>query len=500
MIIDSVKAIAAIHPLALAIRFEDTAYTYEALLREVAKTSQALRDVGVTTASTVAVFCENSSNIMLLYYAVAMIGGTFVPLNASLSSSEVGYILGHAEANLLFTDSKLANKAQEAIVGKSCILYDVSRFFSANVQAAEWSEEQATQVNKQFLIIYTSGSTGLPKAVLFDQEAEVAGNQSLIDMWAITSKDKMLVALPLGFLYGLSTASATAIQAGCELVILRKFRPGDVLEAIVKHKITIFQGVPTMFAMMLEYAEENSLDYDLSSVRLLISAGAPLAGELRARFTLRFKAHIEDYYALTEVRPVFGKYASDSSPIPAGAIGKACPGAEILIVDTAGNQVSAGTTGEILVRAPSTTTGYLKASLTTQQAFSGKYFRTGDLGYQDSEGFYYITGRIKDIIIRGGANIAPAEVEAALQAHPAVQLSAIIGVPDSKFGELPVAYYVLRTGQTVCDEELTEHCKALLADFKVPAHFVRIAEMPLGNTGKVDKKAILNIWKELHNG
>lgn len=497
MILESIEAVAERNSDAMALRFEDKAFTYGGLVREVNRVANVLRAKGVCSMSTLAVYCENDSNIMILYYAMARIGGTFVPINAALSSAEAAYILDHAKAKLLVTDVKLGASANDAAAGLDCQVFQVEDLMAATPVLESTFVELTPE--ERFLIIYTSGSTGVPKAVLFDQQAEVAGNQSLIDMWKITPADKMLVALPLGFLYGLSTAAATGLQAGCEVVVLRRFRPQDVLQAIVDHGITIFQGVPTMFSMMLEYAEQNGLDFDLSGVRLLISAGAPLPTELRQRFTRKFGGAIEDYYALTEVRPVFGKFAGDQDVIPTNAIGKASPGVRIKVVDANGNELGAGETGEILVRAPSTTMGYLGAEETTAAAFAEGYFRTGDLGHFDSKGFFYLTGRIKDIIIRGGANIAPAEVEAVLVTHPHVQSAGVIGVPDKKFGELPVAFYVTRTGQPIDAEELTAHSRNALADFKVPAHFIFLKEMPLGNTGKVDKKELVRLWKEPAN-
>lgn len=498
MIMSGIEALAASNGEGIALRFEDKAYSYSALVHEIDLTVLRLRKLGVTNQTAISVYCENTGDIMVLYYAMAKIGGTFVPINAVLSASEVEYIIGHADARFLFSDKKLFENAATAVEGHDCQLLDIHSLF-AEVPVTVGRVEQEKDVQENFLIIYTSGSTGVPKAVLFNQAAEVAGNQSLIDMWAMDSKDKLLVALPLGFLYGLSTSSSMAMQAGCETIVLRRFHPREVLEAIVKHRVTSFQGVPTMYSMMLEYAEQNDLDFDLSFMRLLISAGAPLSTDLRTRFARKFGKQLEDYYALTEVRPVFGKLAGDPDPVPREAIGKASPGVAIKVVDGNGDTVGPNVTGEILVRAPATTNGYYKAPEVTASAFKDEYFRTGDLGHFDERGFYYLTGRIKDIIIRGGANIAPAEVEDAILSHPAIQFASVLGIPDQKFGELPIAYIVSAPGSVPSHDELSEHCRATIAEFKVPVEFFAIDEMPLGNTGKIDKKALLKLWKEQHS-
>ncbi|MFV3308291.1 class I adenylate-forming enzyme family protein [Pseudomonas sp. NY15181] len=475
-----------------ALRFENKSFSYSALVHEVERVAQLLVDAGVTRSTPVGVFCENSSAILVIYYAMAKIGGTFVPLNSVLSTTEARYILEHAGISFLFCDQKLHESALNAAEGLSCKVLDADDFIAGPSSSALQSP---SQVNDDFLIVYTSGSTGVPKAVSYSQAAEHAGNQALIELWDVGSKDKVLVGLPLGFLYGLSTAASMAMQAGSEVIVLRRFRPSDALDAIMKHGVTVFQGVPTMFSMMLEYAEQNDLYFDLSSVRLFISAGAPLSRDLRQRFFKRFNKTIEDYYALTEVRPVFGKYARSDEAVPSEAIGKAAPGVEVRIVDDSGQTVGPLQIGEVWVKAPATTSGYYKAPELTRAAFVDGFFRTGDLGYFDESGFYYLTGRIKDIIIRGGANIAPAEVEDVLASHDSVQLAAVIGVPDAKFGELPVAYLSLAGKTKPDDEELTAFCRKSLADFKVPVAFRWLDEMPLGITGKVDKKALLSLWK-----
>jgi long-chain acyl-CoA synthetase len=473
-----------------ALRFKNERVKKADLFRSVHSAAAALRAEGIRKGDRVAMLAENCPEIMYFYYACASIGAVFIPLNASLSVSEVAYAMSHSRAKVLLHDKALANVADQAAP-------DGRRLLAAEILDRALTDYGcATEQHiGDFLIIYTSGTTGLPKAVMFDQDAELKGNQALIDMWGMSAEDITLVALPMGFLYGLSTAAATSLQAGGEVVILPRFRPQDVLEAMRDTGATVFQGVPTMFAMMLQYAEQNSLDFDLSGVRLLISAGAPLPDELRERFHAKFRKRIDDYYALTEVRPIFGRYSSDATEVPRKSLGKAAPGAAIKIVDSDGKEVGGGQTGEVLVRAASTLDRYLDNEPQTKAAFHDGFFRTGDLGHRDADGFYYLTGRIKDIIIRGGANIAPAEVEQVLVTHSTIASAAVIGVPDQVFGEVPVAFVQLRPGQELQVEATVGHCKANLASFKVPGTIIAIDDFPLGKTGKVDKAALLELWK-----
>lgn len=477
-------------PAGSALRYKDTRVPKGELYRLVHSTAAALRNAGIKRGDRIAMLAENCLEIMYVYYACARIGAVFVPLNANLTVSEVAYVARHSRVSLLLHDDTLAAVAAEAAP-------DVRRMRAADITQSAHSDYDFSPELRvgDFLVIYTSGTTGQPKAVVFSQDAEFKGNQALVELWGLGPEDVTLVALPMGFLYGLSTAAAAGLQGGGEVVILPKFHPRDVLEALRDNGATVFQGVPTMFSMMLQYAEQNDLHFDLSGIHLLISAGAPLPDELRERFHARFGKRIDDYYALTEVRPVFGKYASEQGEVPRNSLGKAAPGAKIRIIDGDGLDVDEGATGEVLVRAASTLDRYLDNPEQTQAAFKDGYFRTGDLGHRDAQGFYYLTGRIKDIIIRGGANIAPAEVEQVLATHPSVASAAVFGIRDEIFGEVPRAFVILRPGQVLDSDAIIEHCKKTLAAFKVPGVIRALQDFPLGKTGKVDKAALLELWK-----
>ncbi len=486
------RKVAAERGDAPAIQFGDRRLNYRDLLVEIDRAALSLQAQGIGLRITFAVLCRNCLEVMVAYYAAARLGAVFVPINPSLTAREVAHIVAHSGAIRLFHDDAMREVAEQAAPAS------LRRPLEALCAAAGAAQPSAHTVDptEDFLIIYTSGSTGTPKAVLFDQQAEIAGNASLIEMWGITERDVTLVALPLGFLYGLSTAAATGLQVGGQVVIQRRFHPGELLQAMTAHRVTIYHGVPTMFTMMLDYAEQKDLHIDLSFMRLLICAGAPLSAELKARFEARFGKAIDDYYALTEVRPVFGRFAGDHDAVPSGAIGRASPGAIVRIVDGAGAEVPDGVHGELVVRAPSTLKRYFKDESLTKAAFLGGLFRTGDLGFRDAHGFYHLTGRIKDIIIRGGANIAPAEVEGVIGRHAGVQSAAVIGVPDRKYGEVPVAFVIRRSGADVTPEALAELCRKELAEYKVPAVFRFVPDFPLGVTGKIDKNALKARWVE----
>jgi long-chain acyl-CoA synthetase len=493
------RAIAQSAPQRIALRYGAFALTYSRLLRSIDEMAARFAACNVRRGSPFAVLGENRLEVLLAYYAAARIGAVFVPIIPSVSAREVAHILGHSAAELMLHDEALRPLVADAPSTCRCLSFEELLGIDAVGPAVSGSQADP---QADFLIIYTSGSTGAPKAVVFDQAAEIDGNASLIEMWNIGPYDTTLVALPLGFLYGLSTAAATALQAGGEVVLLRKFHPRDVLTALVQQRLSIYHGVPTMFSMMLDYAESSGTDFDLSPVRLLISAGAPLAHELKVRFERRFHKRIDDYYALTEARPVFGRSTHDPAQPPAGSIGKAAPGVRVRVVDERGGLVADGETGELIVRAPATLRRYHRDPELTQRTLSAEGFRTGDLGRCDAQGYYYLTGRIKEVIIHGGAKVAPREVEDVLAGHPAIQMAAVIGAPDRTYGESVVAFVVLRAGEQIAGqhqgaaEALRTFCASRLAEFKVPGAFVFLPAMPLGATGKIDKNALRRSWQE----
>ncbi|MBE2274949.1 MAG: AMP-binding protein [Rhodobacteraceae bacterium] len=470
-----------------ALVFEGEVLTYAQLHDAVELTARHLRAKGVAQGSVFAAYSQNRPELIFCYYAAARLGAVFVPVNPNLTPSEVAYTVAHSGAALLLHDDAVADPAHAAAT--EVALMPIGDLCAPDPGAKPEPPAEVAP-GDDFLIIYTSGTTGTPKAIVLDHAAQVAAPRALAEMWGIGRNDTTLVALPLGYLYGLSTAAAAGLQAGGRVVILRRFHPRDVLEAMVAEAATVYHGVPTMFSMMLEYCEQRGLTFDLSPLRAMIAAGAPLPPEMRQRFTARFGADLQNYYAMTESTPVFGRLAGDPRPLPPNAVGRAAPGLTVRIVRPDGSDCADGEQGEILVRAAATMKRYLKAPEQTAAAFAGDLFRTGDLGHRDADGNFFITGRIKDIIIRGGANISPSEVEEALATHPAVQDAAVIGAPDRTFGEVPVAFVVLRPGAAASAAALEDHAARTLSDFKVPRRYVFETVLPLGKTGKVDKAAL----------
>jgi long-chain acyl-CoA synthetase len=470
-----------------AIIYRDEILSYERLLALVDNAAGQLLVQGIRRGAVFSAYCRNRPELMFCYYAAARNGSVFVPLNPNLTPSEVAYAFAHSGARLLLCDEDAADISGKSVPAEK--LLPIGRLRDVSPMASQ-APPADTRLHDDFLIIYTSGTTGVPKAIVLDHAAQTRAPRALATMWNITETDTTLVALPLGYLYGLSTAAAVGLQTGGKVVILPRFHPGEVLEALVAHGATVFHGVPTMFSMMLKYCEQRDLKFDLSGTRELICAGAPLPLEMRKRFGERFGKELQNYYAMTESTPVFGKFSNDPLPIPEGAVGKAAPELEVKIVRSDGTECATGEQGEILVRGAATMSRYLNAPEQSAAAFAGNLFRSGDLGCRDEKGNFYITGRIKDIIIRGGANISPVEVEEVLLRHPTVQDVAVVGAPNRIFGEVPVAFVVVRPGLETTPDELIEHAEHNLSDFKVPRTIHFETALPVGKTGKVDKASL----------
>ncbi len=492
-VFDVISATARQHATSTALAFGERKLTYRDFISLVDNAATALSAEGIEKGQAFGVYSQNCPEILALYCAAAKIGAVMVPINPNMTANEVAQVMSHCEARLLFHDhavEAVAALAVQASLRRSIAILDRSN-------KAMSSDSIFTSSQDDFAIVYTSGSTGTPKAIVLSHKSQVDVLDALEEMWGLTNLDTTLVALPLGYLYGLSTAAMAGLKTGGRVILLPRFHPAEVLKALVESRATVFHGVPTMFSMMLDYAEQQGSSFDFSAMRALICAGAPLADELKQRFEQRFGKGIQNYYALSECTPVFGVYASDPEPIPVGTLGRLAPKARVKIVDDAGKECSLGTSGELLVRGAALMSRYHKDPENTQQVFVDGWFKTGDLACESPRGYFAIVGRKKDIIIRGGANISPSEVEAMLMRHPSVQNVAVLGLPDRVLGELPVAVIVLRSGAEAAPEELSTFAAAELAEFKIPTKITFLKEMPLGQTGKIDRNALKARFKEL---
>jgi long-chain acyl-CoA synthetase len=352
---------------------------------------------------------------------------------------------------------------------------------------AHMIEPKATAV-----ICYTSGSTSRPKAVMHTHAGLLAAAQSYARVWHLGVEDTTLVALPLAWAFGLVTTSMAALVAGGRVLLLRRGEPEGMLRAFIEHRATFFAGVTTMYVKMLGVLEGDPRRFGPSDLRLCISGGEPRNDVAFARWRELTGCPVHDVYAASEAFPlVTYDPAEDPEPVP-GAAGRVVADAALRVVAADGADATTGEAGEAWARSPAQMTGYWRdPDRTAEVLTTDGWYRTGDLVTVDGQGYVRVVGRLSDLIIRGGANVSPAEVEAVLVAHPDVQEAAVTGVPDPDYGEEVVAAVVLAPSAVHDLDGLRAHCAASLAGYKVPTRIVSVERLPRNtNTGKVQRREV----------
>jgi long-chain acyl-CoA synthetase len=479
-----------------AVSFGSVSLTYGQLDRQSLEIGAGLQEMGIEPQDRVAAFIPNCLEIYQLYFATAAARGIFLAINQALSVPEAGFLMGHAEPKVIFTRPALRSMIDEAlaIAGHEAEVIELDDGCPSGSQLSFLAKPgQRPKGNPEpedvVLINYSSGTTAKPKAIGFSNRVEVDGCELYREAWDLNSTDRVLIALSLGWTYGINPGSFPAFRAGAEVVLLEKFHPVKALQTIQDRKITVFMGVPTMFAMLIEHVQETGKTYDLSSLRLVLTAGAELPSAISDRFAELFGIHLTDFLGISEVKLVASPRIRTGETVPAGSVGRIPPRVQVRLVDEEGVDVGPGEVGEILIKSPGWMAGYFREPEKTTAARRDGWYVSGDLGRFDSNGFFYVVGRTRDQIIRGGAKIAPAEIENALAAHPAVVLSAVIGAPDPRYGEQVIAF-VVRRNDEVTEDELRRFCAGRLSEFKVPAKVIFVSDLPIGPTGKVFKREL----------
>jgi long-chain acyl-CoA synthetase len=464
---------------------------FDDLADRVQRLTGLLRLRGIGNGDRVILAMENCTEWLASFLAVLGTGAICVPSNPGLRPPEMCNIANHCEPKLAIVDADLVGHFTEAkakfdtIVRSGGGANDWQRLVAAAMPdpvVAEVNDDQPA------LIFYTSGTTGVPKGVLLSHGAEIYAARMVAKHIAVTSADRSIVMGSLAFIYPLIINALACISGGASVILQRRFHPQSVADAVRAYGVTIMMGVPTMYIMLTNYAD-SSKNCDFSSIRLAFSGGASLPDALvkRAKASLGF--NIFDLWGMTECTPVT---TFDSRRETAGqpdSCGRALPGCAFKIVDDDLRECAVGTIGEIMLTGPLTMTGYYKNPGATAEALINGWVRSGDLGMSDQHGFLYIVGRKKDLIIRGGANVYPVDVEEALYTHEGVAECAVIGKPDDVFGER-VKAYVVRKGDHVSMSQLIEHCQSKLADYKVPSEIEFIEELPKGPTGKILRREL----------
>ncbi len=484
---------AAARPDAPALVDAATDMTYGELDARVGAVAAHLTATGLRPGERAVLVADNSVHHLVTAFGIWRAGATLVTIYPSSTVDELAYAISNAEVSLVVSGSRILPAVTEAI-GRSGVpvleLGDAGLVGGADAGAD--ARAVADEPEAVALICYTSGSTSRPKAVMHTHAGLLAAAQSYARVWHLGEEDTTLVALPLAWAFGLVTTSMATLAAGGRVLLLRRGDPDEMLRAFVDHHATFFAGVTTMYVKMVGVLEADAERARPADLRLCISGGEPRNDVAFARWRELTGCAVHDVYAASEAFPlVTYDPREDPEPVP-GAAGRVVAEAALRVVDAQGNEVPPGQPGEAWARSPAQMVGYWRDPDLTAAALTGDgWYRTGDLVEVDQRGYVRVVGRLSDLIIRGGANVSPAEVEAVLVAHPDVQEAAVVGLPDPDYGERVVAAVVLAPSAGHDPDGLRTHCAASLAGYKVPAEIVSVDRLPRNaNTGKVQRRDV----------
>ena len=473
-----------------AIRLDGLVLSYAQLQDAASRLTSLLKSLGVSAGDRVAVMLPNVPALPIMFFGALGAGAVVVPMNPLLKSREIAYYLGDSGAKVLFTWPSAAGEAAKgaAETGVQVIEVpgpDLAALLADQVAAAQIA---APAGEDDAVILYTSGTTGKPKGAELTH-ANLYRNAELTALTLLHNGpgDVLMGCLPLFHVFGLTCALNAAVFAGCSLTLLPRFDPGQALQIIGRDKVTIFEGVPTMYAAMLHHP--GSGQADVSSLRLCVSGGAALPVEILRGFEETFQCMILEGYGLSETSPVASFNHPDKVRKP-GSIGTPVAGVRMRVVDADGTEVPAGEVGEIVIAGHNIMRGYWRMPEATAEAITDGWFRTGDLARADEDGYFYIVDRKKDMIIRGGFNVYPREVEEVLYEHPAVAAVAVVGIPNDELGEEIGAAVELKPDETVTAGELIAFTGDRIAPYKCPRHIWIVPDLPKGPTGKILRREV----------
>jgi long-chain acyl-CoA synthetase len=488
-------------------------YTNVEIAKEATQLAVGLRRLGIEKGDRVIVMMLNCPEVIISYQAIARAGGVIIPVLPLLKGPEVHYIAENSAAKAVITSPILLPLLRNALADVPTLKHIIS----TGIEGEERDESQTYTVHAykdvvaggtayadRFLedlegmplspddtavILYTSGTTGHPKGVVLTHRNVVSNAVSgrgsgSIEVGVPAGSEVQLAILPLAHAYGL-VASNVGYLTGVVAVLHPRFDTTAVLSAIERHHVNAFAGVPAMFVALLYTPDADR--YDTSSLRYCVSGSAPLPLAILEGFEQKFGCQILEGYGLSEASAVLSGHAQDMLRKP-GSVGKPISGVEVLVVDENDNSLPVGEVGEVVARGPNIMQGYYNMPEETRSALRNGWLHTGDMGRFDEDGYLYIVERKKDLIIRGGFNIYPRDIEEVLNRHPAVMESAVIGIPSERMGEEVKAFVVTRTN--VDAETLKTYCRESLANYKTPAEIEFVNALPRNAVGKIDKKEL----------
>lgn len=486
-----------------AVVFEGTPYTYRALDREVERFAALLSASGVGKGDRVAVQLPKRMEVLFLHFAALSAGAVSLPLNPDYRAEEVEYFLSDSGSSLYVTDSERYARVRERIRGRQGV-----RILLVDGPAVNGSEILADRLaadpdgfrrtypaggDDVAMLCYTSGTTGRPKGAMITHRNLVSNMQALAAAWEWSANDVLLHTLPLFHVHGLNVATHGSLYAGSTIIMHERFGPERVWRDLETERCSLFMGVPTMYQRLMGVWDKAERKPDLRCMRVFLSGSAPLPDGLFHRFERATGFRILERYGMTETG------MNTSNPIDpadrkARSVGFPLAGVEIRVAGDDGVDVPPGEVGEVWIRGDNVFRGYRGMPDMTGESFTEGWFRSGDLGYRDPDdrGRLYLVGRAKELIITGGFNVYPKEVENVLESHEAVKESAVVGLPDEEYGEIVAAAVVLREeGEPLEPEALVAHCRKRLAPYKCPKRIAIVPDLPRNAMGKIRKDQVV---------
>jgi long-chain acyl-CoA synthetase len=491
------------NPAKVAVMLDDVRLRYAELNAAASQIAGGLARSGVRPGDKVAIMLPNTPHFVMAYYAILKLGAVVVPLNVLFKQHEIAYHLQDSDATTLIVwEGFLAEAAPAFAMTSGCERLVVAQAPGSQAQIPQGAISLAalmadkppafacapTMPDDTAVILYTSGTTGRPKGAElthFNMFSNVLASAE--KLLPIQEDEVGLATLPLFHSFGQTCVMNALLYKGATITLLPRFEPQRALEVMARDRVTYFAGVPTMYFYLLNLPGAER--YDLSALRVCVSGGAAMPVEVMRAFNAKHGVTILEGYGLSETAPVASFNHLERAPKP-GSIGTPIWGVEMRVVDSEGREVPDGELGEIAIRGHNVMKGYYKRPDATAEAIRDGWFHTGDVAYRDEDGYYFIKDRVKDMIIRGGFNVYPREIEELLYAHPAIAEAAVIGVPDEALGEEVRAVVSLKPGQSATEQEIIAYCKEHMAAYKYPRSVEIRDSLPKTATGKILKREL----------
>ena len=509
-LVSQVHETAMTQPEKIAYHFMGQDTSYAEFDASVSKFASALQDLGIEKGDHLVFLLGNTPHFLISLYVTMRIGATAIPVNPIYTPDEISYIIQNSDAKAVIALDLLLPLVEQAAGSfptvQHYIICETDPSTPEKISALPASMKNKvhsfTQLisvgktdinpvdvdeNETAIILYTSGTTGRPKGAMLTHKNIYSNARDVADYLGFSEDDRVVATLPVFHVFALTVVVNAPLLRGATILLVPRFSPGDVFKITREKEATVFAGVPTMYNFLYQFPEGRKEDFE--SIRLSISGGSSLPVALLHNFEAKFNVRISEGYGLSESSPVTCFNPTDRERIP-GSIGTSITNVVNKVVDGLGNEVPDGEVGELIVRGPNVMKGYYKMPEETAAALRDGWLYTGDLARRDKDGYFYIVDRKKDLVIVGGYNVYPREVEEVLFEHKDVVEAAVIGVPDPDFGEAVYAFVVLKDGVKIDIDSLERYCRQRLAKYKVPKHFDFLKELPKNTTGKILRRSL----------